>query len=164
MPNHVVTSRIEEMPEELHEYREQLEGRSILVKKAEVISLEAIVRGYITGEQHLKIIEWISFGYIAYLCFFFPLGSAWAEYKKTRTVHGIPLPEGLQESQKLPTPLFTPSTKAEQGAHDENISPEQGDVPIPLPPTTYRLTPNERYEQRRRSSAKIYTTEFLISL
>jgi phosphoribosylaminoimidazole-succinocarboxamide synthase len=54
VPNHVVTSRIEEMPEDLHEYREQLEGRSILVKKAEVIPLEAIVRGYITGEQHLK--------------------------------------------------------------------------------------------------------------
>jgi len=100
IPNHVVTSRIEEMPEELHKHREQLEGRSILVKKAKVIPLEAIVRGYITG-------------------------SAWAEYKKTRTVHGIPLPEGLQESQKLPSPLFTPSTKAEQGAHDENISPEQ---------------------------------------
>ncbi|KAF8491640.1 phosphoribosylaminoimidazole-succinocarboxamide synthase [Russula emetica] len=90
VPNHVVTSRIEEMPEELHEYREQLEGRSVLVKKAEVIPLEAIVRGYITG-------------------------SAWAEYKKTRTVHEIPLPEDLQESQKLPTPLFTPSPKQNKG-------------------------------------------------
>jgi phosphoribosylaminoimidazole-succinocarboxamide synthase len=65
-------------------------------------------------------------------------GSAWAEYKNSGTAHGIPLrvPEGLQESQKLPTPLFTPSTKAEQGAHDENISRDQGDVPIPPPPTT----------------------------
>ena len=54
IPNHVVTSRIEDMPEELHKYREQLEGRSILVKKAEVIPLEAIVRGYITGEQNAK--------------------------------------------------------------------------------------------------------------
>ncbi|KAH9041301.1 phosphoribosylaminoimidazole-succinocarboxamide synthase [Lactarius pseudohatsudake] len=101
IPNHVVTSRIEEMPEEVHQHKEQLEGRSILVKKAEVIPLEAIVRGYITG-------------------------SAWAEYKKSRTVHGIPLPDGLLESEKFPAPLFTPSTKAEQGAHDENISPEQG--------------------------------------
>ncbi|KAH9161555.1 phosphoribosylaminoimidazole-succinocarboxamide synthase [Lactarius sanguifluus] len=101
IPNHVVTSRIEEMPEEVHQHKEQLEGRSILVKKAEVIPLEAIVRGYITG-------------------------SAWAEYKKSRTVHGIPLPDGLLESEKFPVPLFTPSTKAEQGAHDENISPEQG--------------------------------------
>jgi len=88
------------MPEEVHQHREQLEGRSILVKKAEVIPLEAIVRGYITG-------------------------SAWAEYKKSRTVHGIPLPEGLLESEKFANPLFTPSTKAEQGAHDENISPER---------------------------------------
>jgi phosphoribosylaminoimidazole-succinocarboxamide synthase len=71
-------------------------------------------------------------------------------------VHGTPLPDGLQESQKLPTPLFTPSTKAEQGAHDENISPEQGDAPIPLPPTIYHspLTPNARCKQRRRSSVK----------
>lgn len=53
-------------------------------------------------------------------------GSAWSEYKKSGTVHGIPLPEGLIESQKLPEPLFTPSTKADQGAHDENISPERG--------------------------------------
>ena len=126
------------MPEELHKYREQLEGRSILVKKAEVIPLEAIVRGYITGKQHFLNNGIDLFGYTACL-FLFPLGSAWAEYKKTRTVHGIPLPDGLQESQKLPTPLFTPSTKAEQGAHDENISPEQGDVAIPLPRTLYRL-------------------------
>lgn len=54
------------------------------------------------------------------------LGSGWSEYKKSGTVHGIPLPAGLIESQKLPQPLFTPSTKAEQGEHDENISPEKG--------------------------------------
>ena len=59
-------------------------------------------------------------------------GSAWAEFKKSRTVHGIPLPDDLLESQKLPAPLFTPSTKAEQGAHDENISPEQGNATCPL--------------------------------
>lgn len=122
VPNHVVTSRIEEMPEELHKHKEQLEGRSILVKKAEVIPLEAIVRGYITG-------------------------SAWAEYKKTRTVHGIPLPEGLQESQKLPTPLFTPSTKAEQGAHDENISPERAAAVIG----------QELYDQVSHIALKLYT-------
>jgi len=122
VPNHVVTSRIEEMPEELRKHREQLEGRSILVKKAEVIPLEAIVRGYITG-------------------------SAWAEYKKTRTVHGISLPEGLQESQKLPTPLFTPSTKAEQGAHDENISPEQAAA----------LIGQELYDRVSQTALKLYT-------
>ncbi|KAI9458707.1 phosphoribosylaminoimidazole-succinocarboxamide synthase [Russula earlei] len=108
--------------QEVHQHREQLRGRSILVKKAEVIPLEAIVRGYITG-------------------------SAWAEYKNSRTVHGIPLPDGLQESEKLPAPLFTPSTKAEQGAHDENISPERGDVHTPpsghasTSPATDRLIP-----------------------
>ena len=53
-------------------------------------------------------------------------GSGWAEYKKSGTVHGIPLLQGLVESQKLPEPIFTPSTKAEQGEHDENISPEKG--------------------------------------
>ncbi|KAN0113875.1 phosphoribosylaminoimidazole-succinocarboxamide synthase [Russula decolorans] len=122
VPNHVVTSRIEELPEELHKYREQLEGRSILVKKAEVIPLEAIVRGYITG-------------------------SAWAEYKKTRMVHGIPLPDGLQESQKLSTPLFTPSTKAEQGAHDENISPEQAAA----------LIGQDLYDRVSHIALKLYT-------
>jgi phosphoribosylaminoimidazole-succinocarboxamide synthase len=55
-------------------------------------------------------------------------GSAWAEYKRSGTVHGIAMPEGLVESQKLDTPLFTPSTKAEQGDHDENISPEKGEL------------------------------------
>jgi len=95
-----MNSRIEEMPEEVHQHSEQLEGRSILVRKAEVVPLEAIVRGYITG-------------------------SAWAEYKTSRMVHGIPQPDGLLESEKFPAPLFTPSTKAEQGAHDENISPER---------------------------------------
>ncbi|OCH96363.1 SAICAR synthetase [Obba rivulosa] len=100
VPNHFVTADVDEMPEEVRKYKSQLEGRAMLVKKAKVIPLEAIVRGYITG-------------------------SGWSEYKKTGTVHGIPLPPGLVESQKLPQPLFTPSTKAEQGEHDENISPER---------------------------------------
>jgi len=72
----------------------------MIVKKCEVVKVEAIVRGYITG-------------------------SAWAEYKKSQTVHGIPMPAGLVESQKLPKPIFTPSTKAEQGEHDENIHPDK---------------------------------------
>ncbi|KAJ7639275.1 hypothetical protein FB45DRAFT_988978 [Roridomyces roridus] len=100
IPNHFITANIDEMPIEVREYREQLEGRAMLVKKAQVVPLEAIVRGYLTG-------------------------SAWSEYKKSGTVHGIPLAPGLVESQKLPEPLFTPSTKAEQGSHDENISPEK---------------------------------------
>ncbi|KAI6153922.1 hypothetical protein BKA82DRAFT_4095368 [Pisolithus tinctorius] len=100
VPNHLVTADIDEMPEEVRKYKDQLDGRSMLVKKAKVIPIEFIVRGYLTG-------------------------SAWAEYKKTGTMHGMPLPEGMVESQRLPQPLVTPSTKAEQGAHDENISPDR---------------------------------------
>lgn len=90
------------LPSELSvpKYRSQLEHRSLLVRKHKLIPLEVIVRGYITG-------------------------SAWKEYKQTGTVHGLPQPQGLQESQEFPHPIFTPSTKAEQGEHDENISPEQ---------------------------------------
>ncbi|AGO12561.1 AaceriAER221Wp [[Ashbya] aceris (nom. inval.)] len=82
------------------EYRAQLEGRSLLVQRYRLIPLEVIVRGYITG-------------------------SAWKEYQEHGTVHGLALPAGLRESEELPEPMFTPSTKAEQGAHDENISPAQ---------------------------------------
>ena len=121
------------MPEEVRQNGEQLEGRSILVRKAEVVQLEAIVRGYITGESSVNPVDlfsrWTPFP-----------GSAWAEYKKSQTVHGILMPEGLQESEKLPAPLFTPSTKAEQGAHDENISPERGAVHAPQS-SDYRCPP-----------------------
>jgi phosphoribosylaminoimidazole-succinocarboxamide synthase len=76
-------------------------GRSMQVRKFKVLPIESIVRGYITG-------------------------SAWSEYKKTGTVHGLPMPQGLQESQKLEEPLWTPSTKAEVGDKDENITPAKG--------------------------------------
>jgi phosphoribosylaminoimidazole-succinocarboxamide synthase len=79
------------------EARSQLDKRSMQVRRYQIVPLESIVRGYITG-------------------------SAWSEYKKHGTVHGMPMPEGLQESQKLEKPIWTPSTKAEQGEHDENIS------------------------------------------
>jgi phosphoribosylaminoimidazole-succinocarboxamide synthase len=104
--NHLIAATDDEifakLPKELSEpkYRDQLAQRSLLVRKHKLIPLEAIVRGYITG-------------------------SAWKEYKNTGTVHGLPAPAGLQESEVFPTPIFTPSTKAEQGEHDENISPEQ---------------------------------------
>jgi len=100
IPNHLVTADVDEMPEEVRQYRDQLDQRTMLVKKATVVPIEAIVRGYLTG-------------------------SAWAEYRKTGTVHGIPQPPGLLESQKFIKPLFTPSTKAEAGAHDENLHPDQ---------------------------------------
>jgi len=95
-PNHLVTAEVDEMPPELHPFRDQLEGRSMLVKKCRPLPIEAIVRGYITG-------------------------SGWKDYLATGQVCGYKLPEGLQESQQLPEPLFTPSTKAELGQHDENI-------------------------------------------
>ncbi|KZT07562.1 SAICAR synthetase [Laetiporus sulphureus 93-53] len=100
IPTHFITANVDEMPEEVRKYKVQLEGRAMLVKKAKVVPLEAIVRGYITG-------------------------SGWMEYQMSDMVHGIPLPPGLVESEKLPKPLFTPSTKAEQGQHDENISPQR---------------------------------------
>jgi phosphoribosylaminoimidazole-succinocarboxamide synthase len=99
IPNHFITNNIDDYPEVCHKYKEQLQGRSMLVKKCEPLAIECIVRGYITG-------------------------SGWKEYQKSQTVTGIKLPSGLIEFQQLPEPLFTPSTKAEEG-HDENISFEQ---------------------------------------
>jgi len=123
IPNHFVTADVDRMPEEVRRYEDQLAGRCMLVRKADVIPLEAIVRGYITG-------------------------SAWAEYKESGTVCGMRLPEGLVESQKLPEPIFTPSTKAEQGAHDENISQEQA----------IQLIGSELYSQISNAALTLYTT------
>lgn len=97
--NHIVTANVDEFPEPLRKYREILEGRSMLVKKAKPLPVECIVRGYITG-------------------------SGWKDYQKTGYVCGIKLSKGLLESQKLPEPIYTPSTKAEEG-HDINISFEE---------------------------------------
>ncbi|MFW5498753.1 MULTISPECIES: phosphoribosylaminoimidazolesuccinocarboxamide synthase [unclassified Maridesulfovibrio] len=100
IPNHLIASKVDDYPEVLHKYRDQLEGRSVLVKKAKPLPIECIVRGYITG-------------------------SGWKDYQKTGEVCGHKLPEGLKESEMLEQPLFTPSTKAELGEHDENISVEK---------------------------------------
>jgi phosphoribosylaminoimidazole-succinocarboxamide synthase len=93
------------------------------------------------------------------------LGSAWAEYKKTKTIHGTPIKEDLVESQKLPQPIFTPSTKADQGAHDENISPEKGlfaDPPhIPKlinPSTAAQIIGQELCDKISSIAIKLYTT------
>ncbi len=98
--NHLISTNVNEYPEVCHKYKDELEGRSMLVKKAELIPLECIVRGYISG-------------------------SGWKEYQKKGSICGIELPGGLVESEKLPEPIFTPSTKAEIGDHDENISEEK---------------------------------------
>lgn len=97
VPNHLLTTEVDGFPPACRPYRETLQGRSMLVKKTKPLSIECIVRGYLSG-------------------------SGWAEYQKTGTVCGIPLPPGLPESCRLDPPLFTPSTKAEQGAHDVNIT------------------------------------------
>ena len=98
--NHLISTNVDEYPEVCQKYKDELEGRSMLVKKAELIPLECIVRGYISG-------------------------SGWKEYQQKGSICGIELPEGLVESEKLPEPIFTPSTKAEIGDHDENISEEE---------------------------------------
>ncbi len=95
MPNHLLSTRIEDMPLPFREQRESLEGRSMLVRKTEVFPIECVVRGYLAG-------------------------SGWKEYRQSGTVCGIRLPRGLQECERLPEPIFTPSTKAESG-HDENV-------------------------------------------
>ena len=98
IPNHIITTKFDEFPEEFK--KEEFRDRSMLVKKLKMLPVECIVRGYITG-------------------------SGWAEYQKSGTVCNIKLPEGLKECQKLAEPIFTPSTKAELGDHDENISFEK---------------------------------------
>ena len=98
LPNHMISVDVKDMPEFFQ--NEKYDGNSMMCKKLEMLPIECIVRGYITG-------------------------SGWASYKENGTVCGIKLPDGLQESQKLPEPIYTPSTKADLGDHDENISFEQ---------------------------------------
>jgi phosphoribosylaminoimidazole-succinocarboxamide synthase len=95
-PTHFLTARVEDYPEPLRRFRDQLEGRSMLVKRADMIEIECVARGYISG-------------------------SGWKEYRDRGTVCGIHLPAGLKESDRLPEPIFTPATKAQSG-HDENVS------------------------------------------
>ncbi len=95
--NHMMSTNVDEYPDSCRPYASDLAGRSMLVRKAKPLPVECIVRGYI-------------------------IGSGWKDYKKTGKVCGIELPAGLREAEKLPKALFTPSTKAEMGQHDENIS------------------------------------------
>lgn len=98
--NHLISSNPVKYPENCQKYAKELEGRSMLVKKAKPLPVECIVRGYLSG-------------------------SGWKDYLSNGSICGISLPEGLKESQKLPDPIFTPSTKAEDGMHDENITFEE---------------------------------------
>src|SRR6202030_1274414 len=99
VPNHLITADVDKYPASVRKYADQLRGRSMLVRRAEIFPVECIARGYISG-------------------------SGWKEYKATGTISGIALPAGLKESDALPEPIFTPSTKATSG-HDENISFDQ---------------------------------------
>ncbi|MFA7676684.1 MAG: phosphoribosylaminoimidazolesuccinocarboxamide synthase [Candidatus Omnitrophota bacterium] len=94
--NHIITTEIKDLPKELRQYSKDLESRFMFTRKCKVVPFECVVRGYLSG-------------------------SGWKEYKKNGQVCGIKLPENLQESERLPQPIFTPATKAESG-HDENIS------------------------------------------
>lgn len=120
--NHLISADVADLPSEFKPYAEYLEGRFMLVRKAEMFPVECIVRGYLTG-------------------------SGLASYKQTQSVCGIPLPAGLTEASKLPTPLFTPSTKAEIGEHDENISFE----------ATAQLIGEDKAEKLRDLTLGVYT-------
>ena len=121
VPHHLIATEVNDFPAITHQYREQLEGRSMLAKKAQPLPVECIVRGYLSG-------------------------SGWKEYQQRGSLCSIPLPTGLVQSDKLPETLFTPSTKAELGEHDENISFEQA----------VDLCGLETTEQVKEISIKIY--------
>jgi phosphoribosylaminoimidazole-succinocarboxamide synthase len=110
-PHHLISADAAQFPAELVPYRDQLEGRTMLVKKTDKVMIECVVRGYLAG-------------------------SGWKEYQKTQSVCGVKLPAGLQESDRLPQPIFTPATKEEGGKHDENISFERMAEIVGLPLAT----------------------------
>ena len=100
VPNHLISTNFDDFPEVVKPYRAMLEGRSMLVKRTELVEVECVVRGYLAG-------------------------SGWKEYQQSGTVCGLELPKGLQLADPLPEPIFTPAYKAPQGQHDENISIER---------------------------------------
>jgi phosphoribosylaminoimidazole-succinocarboxamide synthase len=122
VPNHVITGDVREYPRQCRPYAEELRGRSMIVKKTDPLPIECVVRGYISG-------------------------SGWKSYQENRQVCGIDLPQGLRESEQLPEPLFTPSTKEEVGVHDINIDFEE----------TARRIGRPLAEKTRDLSMAIYT-------
>jgi phosphoribosylaminoimidazole-succinocarboxamide synthase len=122
VPNHIISTDVADFPAPCQQYADILRGRSMLVKKARPLPAECIVRGYLSG-------------------------SGWKDYQATGAICGIPLPSGLKESDQLPEPIFTPSTKAELGTHDENITFEK----------MAELCGRELAEQVRDVTLKIYS-------
>jgi phosphoribosylaminoimidazole-succinocarboxamide synthase len=110
VPSHLITANVDAYPENVQVFRDQIEGRSMLVRRARMIDIECVARGYLSG-------------------------SGWKEYQAHGTICGIPLPAGLRESDRLPAPIFTPATKAQSG-HDENISFEEAARTIGTPLAT----------------------------
>ena len=121
IPHHLITTNVEKYPEELAPFAATLEGRSMIVKKTQPLPVECVVRGYLAG-------------------------NGWKEYQEHGTLAGIPLPKGLRNAEALPEPMFTPSTKAEEG-HDEPITWDQ----------CCELISKERAEQVRSMSLQLYT-------
>jgi phosphoribosylaminoimidazole-succinocarboxamide synthase len=121
IPNHIISTDVADYPAACQPYADVLAGRSMLVKKAEPLAAECIVRGYVSG-------------------------SGWKDYQATGSICGIKLPEGLKESDRLVEPIFTPSTKAELGTHDENISFEE----------MAKVCGKELAEQAREATIRIY--------
>ena len=130
IPNHLISTNVDEFPAQCRQYETILRGRSMLVKKAEVVPIECIVRGYICG-------------------------SGWNDYMQTKSISGIKLHEGLVNSEKLDEPIFTPSTKAEIGLHDENISFDQAK----------KIVGNETITKLKNISLEVYksASEFALS-
>ena len=127
--NHLIATDINEFPEEVQKYSDDIAGRSMLVKKAELIPLECIVRGFISG-------------------------SGWKDYQKSGSICGIKLPSGMVESEKMSEPIFTPSTKADIGDHDENISENKA----------IDLVGQEVYDTLKEKSLQIYKSAYEYAL
>ena len=123
MPNHLITADVNEYPDVLKPHAADLKGRSMIVKKAEPLPVECIARGYI-------------------------IGSGWKDYQKTGKICGIDLKSGYRQADKLEEPIFTPSTKAEQGLHDENISFEKA----------VELVGQETADKLKELTLKVYST------
>jgi phosphoribosylaminoimidazole-succinocarboxamide synthase len=121
VPNHLITAKVSEFPAHLRPYADQLEGRSMLVKRAAMFPVECVARGYLAG-------------------------SGWKEYQASKTVCGIALPAGLLDGSRLPEPVFTPATKSQDGAHDENIPYE----------TVASLVGSDEAAELRRLTLAIY--------
>jgi phosphoribosylaminoimidazole-succinocarboxamide synthase len=129
VPNHLVTANVAEYPAQLQPYAAQLEGRSMIVKRAQMFPVECVARGYISG-------------------------SGWKDYLQTGAICGIPIPAGLIESARLPEPIFTPAAKINTGGHDENISFKQVEAILGFPRAdTLRLLTLDIYGRASKHAA-----------